>query len=174
MGTRTHGSAGPASESTGTVIDRQWTVGQTRTRKTDSHERMMRECVVSALRLHTADVNRLGVKWFENRRFSSSRKSSISVRPQGTRPVPPVESVPASRRETVHDSRRGAVPDSRGETASSHNRCRTGRRATSRAVPSIRRNDRMERRGDGRPSWSFVRPVAFVYNTGVYKGGGHI
>jgi len=33
----------------------------------------------------------LGVKWFENRRFSSSRKSEISVRPRGTRPVQPVE-----------------------------------------------------------------------------------
>ena len=36
-------------------------------------------------------VNRLGVKWFENRRFSSSRKSTISVRSRGTRPAPPVE-----------------------------------------------------------------------------------
>jgi hypothetical protein len=36
-------------------------------------------------------VNRLGVKWFERRSLSSSRKSSISVRPRGTRPVPPVD-----------------------------------------------------------------------------------
>jgi len=30
-----------------------------------------------------AQVNRLGVKWFETRGVSSSRKSPISVRPQG-------------------------------------------------------------------------------------------
>ena len=35
-------------------------------------------------------LNRLGVKWFERLRLSSSRKSKISVRPRGTRPVPPV------------------------------------------------------------------------------------
>jgi predicted nucleic acid-binding protein len=33
----------------------------------------------------------LGVKWFETRSVSSSRKSSISERPRGTRPAPPVE-----------------------------------------------------------------------------------
>ena len=33
----------------------------------------------------------LGGKWFERRRFSSSRKTPSSVRPRGTRPVPPVE-----------------------------------------------------------------------------------
>lgn len=33
----------------------------------------------------------LGGKWFENQGFSSSRKTNSSVRPRGTRPLPPVE-----------------------------------------------------------------------------------
>ena len=37
----------------------------------------------------------LWVKWFERRRLSSSRKTPSSVRPRGTRPVPPVEAVNA-------------------------------------------------------------------------------
>lgn len=36
-------------------------------------------------------MNRLGVKWFKRLCLSSSRKSSISVRPQGTQPAPPVD-----------------------------------------------------------------------------------
>ena len=36
-------------------------------------------------------VNCSGVKWFERRSLSSSRKSEISVRPRGTRPAPPVD-----------------------------------------------------------------------------------
>lgn len=36
-------------------------------------------------------VNRLGVEWFEVQNSASSRDSSISVRPRGTRPALPVE-----------------------------------------------------------------------------------
>ena len=46
-----------------------------------------------------ATVNRLGVKWFEKLRFSSSRKSTIAVRPRGTRPAPPVEAELDDHRE---------------------------------------------------------------------------
>jgi hypothetical protein len=37
--------------------------------------------------VYRTDVKYLGVKWFETRSVSSSRKSSISVRPRGTLPV---------------------------------------------------------------------------------------
>jgi len=45
----------------------------------------------SAVKVNKRTAFTLGVKWFENRRFSPSRKSLISERPRGTRPVPPVE-----------------------------------------------------------------------------------
>jgi hypothetical protein len=48
----------------------------------------------------------LGVKWFERLRLSLSRKSSISVRPRGTRPAQPVD------RQVVSEQR---VPEVRTE-----------------------------------------------------------
>ena len=46
-------------------------------------------------------VNRLGVKWFETRSVSSSRKSEISGRPRYTRPTQPVEEDEAGERDDV-------------------------------------------------------------------------
>jgi hypothetical protein len=67
----------------------------------------------------TVAVNRLGVKWFETRSVSSSRKSEISVRPRGTRPVPPVEDSqqPATDLDEIGLPESVSTPDSGEDTA---------------------------------------------------------
>ena len=61
------------------------------------------DCIQTTIRslINSSTAFTLGVKWFETRSVSSSRKSEISVRPRGTRPVPPVEPI---------------YPDNRGST----------------------------------------------------------
>ena len=48
-----------------------------------TYSRIRAYCLVLHCPTTNVQVNRLGVKWFETRSVSSSRKSKISVRPRG-------------------------------------------------------------------------------------------